>query len=101
MKKLFDIGPRAFVPPPKVTSSVVKFVPREKPLDAGPPGMLEKTAKAAFAQRRKMLRSSLKTLCAKPRRVLALAGIADHLRAEELTIEQFCTLAGIVATNRQ
>jgi 16S rRNA (adenine1518-N6/adenine1519-N6)-dimethyltransferase len=97
VKKLFDIGPRAFVPPPKVTSSVVQFVPRDKLLDAGPPGMLEKTVKAAFAQRRKMLRSSLKSLIPDPRSVLAQADIADRLRAEDLTVEQFCILARAIA----
>ena len=60
-KILFDISPAAFVPPPKVTSSVVRLVPREKP-DACDRRALEQVAAAAFGQRRKMLRQSLKSL---------------------------------------
>ncbi len=58
-KILFDISPKAFIPPPKVTSSVVEFFPRPDPLPCDRPA-LEKVTEAAFGQRRKMLRQSLK-----------------------------------------
>ena len=61
-KILFDVPPRAFVPPPKVTSSVVMLTPRPAPLAPAAKPILERVTAAAFGQRRKMLRSSLKTL---------------------------------------
>ena len=60
-KILFDIAPRAFVPAPQVTSSVVRLVPRPEPLPCDR-RLLERVAEAAFGQRRKMLRQSLKSL---------------------------------------
>jgi 16S rRNA (adenine1518-N6/adenine1519-N6)-dimethyltransferase len=91
-KLLFDVPPRAFVPPPKVTSSVVRLEPR---LDAAPVSVsaLEAVTAAAFGQRRKMLRSSLKSLWAEPGEVLAKAGIDPTSRAEQLGVEDFLRLA--------
>src|SRR5690606_7988434 len=90
---LFDLPPRAFTPPPKVTSSVVHLVPRAEPL----PGSLQKLeaiTRAAFGQRRKMLRQSLKPLGGES--LLLRAGIDPTRRAETLTIEEFLRLANAV-----
>jgi 16S rRNA (adenine1518-N6/adenine1519-N6)-dimethyltransferase len=92
-KILFDLPPRAFVPPPKVTSSVVLLVPRAVPLAPASKPVLERVTAAAFGQRRKMLRSSLKPLGLPVEPLLAAAGIAPTARAEELSVAQFCALA--------
>jgi 16S rRNA (adenine1518-N6/adenine1519-N6)-dimethyltransferase len=92
-KLLFDLPPRAFVPAPKVTSSVVSLIPRAMPLAPAAQPMLERVTAAAFGQRRKMLRSSLKTLAFPVEPLLAAAGIAPTARAEELSIAEFCALA--------
>jgi len=93
---LFDIAPSAFVPPPKVTSSLVALVPRANPL-ACERGALERVTQAAFGQRRKMLRQSLKSLGRDPLGLLAAAGIAPTARAEEIPIEGFVALARALA----
>jgi 16S rRNA (adenine1518-N6/adenine1519-N6)-dimethyltransferase len=92
---LFDIPPRAFVPPPKVTSSVVRIVPRPEPLAPADRLALERVTAAAFGQRRKMLRTSLKTLGIPVEPLLARAGVAPTARAEELTVADFCALARV------
>jgi len=91
-KRLFDIPPQAFTPPPKVTSSVVELKPRPAPL-AADRRTLERVTAAAFGQRRKMLRHSLRALGGDPAALLEAVGIAGTARAEELTIAQFCALA--------
>jgi 16S rRNA (adenine1518-N6/adenine1519-N6)-dimethyltransferase len=88
----FDIAPQAFTPPPKVTSSVVHLVPRAKPL-ACDPNMLERVVAAAFGQRRKMLRQSLKSLCLDTPALLAAADITPTRRAEEIDVAGFVALA--------
>lgn len=93
---LFDVSPKAFVPPPKVVSSVVSFVPRPAPL-ACDRRTLERVTEAAFGQRRKMLRQSLKTLGADPAGLLEQAGIAPTARAEEIAVEGFVRLANAFA----
>jgi 16S rRNA (adenine1518-N6/adenine1519-N6)-dimethyltransferase len=97
---LFDLPPRAFVPPPKVTSSVVSLVPRAAPLAPAAKPTLERVTAAAFGQRRKMLRSSLKTLGLPVGPLLAGAGIAPTARAEELSIAEFCALARALEAGR-
>jgi 16S rRNA (adenine1518-N6/adenine1519-N6)-dimethyltransferase len=97
VKPLFDIPASAFVPPPKVVSTVVQLVPRVAPLGACKMEDLERVTAAAFGQRRKMLRSSLRTLGTDSGALLKAAGIAPTLRAEELTVEEFCTLARLYA----
>ncbi len=92
-RKLFDIDRRAFTPPPKVVSSVVEFVPRDAPLAPADPKLLEQVTAAAFGQRRKMLRQSLRRLGVDAAALLEAAGITATRRAEELTIEEFCGLA--------
>jgi 16S rRNA (adenine1518-N6/adenine1519-N6)-dimethyltransferase len=89
---LFDIAPSAFVPPPKVTSSLVELVPRQMPLPCVSLA-LQKVTEAAFGQRRKMLRQSLKSLGRDPLPLLAAAGIAQTARAEEIPVEGFVALA--------
>jgi 16S rRNA (adenine1518-N6/adenine1519-N6)-dimethyltransferase len=89
---LFDVHPSAFVPPPKVTSSLVELVPRAEPL-ACDRTQLERVTEAAFGQRRKMLRQSLKTLGRDPLPLLAAAGIAPTARAEDIPVEGFVRLA--------
>lgn len=96
VRPLFDIPPRAFTPPPKVTSTVVAIVPRPQPLAPAALQVLEKVTAAAFGQRRKMLRQSLKTL-GPPAPWFEATGIAPTARAEELSVEDFCALARQVA----
>ena len=90
-KILFDIHPSAFVPPPKVTSSLVELVPRPDAL-ACDRALLERVTAAAFGQRRKMLRQSLKTLGVDPLPLLAATGIDPTARAEEIPVEGFVAL---------
>ena len=91
----FDISARAFTPPPKVTSSVVRLVPRVAPIACGSWQALESVTRAAFGQRRKMMRSSLRGLglAGDGAAVLAAAGIVPTARAEEVDISGFCALA--------
>lgn len=96
-EKLFDIAPSAFVPPPRVVSRVVRFVPREAPLAEADPRALERVLAAAFGQRRKMLRASLRQLPVDPEALLAAAGIEPTARAETLDIPAFCALARALA----
>ncbi|MCC6472086.1 MAG: 16S rRNA (adenine(1518)-N(6)/adenine(1519)-N(6))-dimethyltransferase RsmA [Alphaproteobacteria bacterium] len=91
-KLLFDIPPSAFTPPPKVTSSVVRLVPRDAPEPVAV-AALERVTQAAFGQRRKMLRQSLKSLGVDAIALLGAAGIAPEKRAEELDVAAFCALA--------
>jgi 16S rRNA (adenine1518-N6/adenine1519-N6)-dimethyltransferase len=96
--KLFDIDRRAFTPSPKVTSSVVQFTPEAPVMADCNSRALEKVTAAAFGQRRKMLRSSLKALAPDSEALLAEAGIDPQLRAEQLGIGDFCRLAVAVET---
>ena len=92
-KRLFDVPPRAFVPAPKVTSTLVQFSPRPTPLAQAPATALEQVTAAAFGQRRKMLRASLRALGTDPGPLLAAASIPGTWRAEELDVAGFCGLA--------
>jgi 16S rRNA (adenine1518-N6/adenine1519-N6)-dimethyltransferase len=89
---LFDVAPSAFVPPPKVTSALVRLEPRTAPL-ACDRRALERVAEAAFGQRRKMLRQSLKSLSGDAAALLAAAGIAPTARAEDIPVDGFVALA--------
>ena len=99
-KILFDISPAAFVPQPKVTSSVVRLVPRSSP-ETCDRRTLEQVAAAAFGQRRKMLRQSLKSLPADPIRLAAAAGIDPTRRAETIPISGFVAMARELANIRR
>lgn len=87
------LPPRAFTPPPKVASAVVSLVPRTPAPKGCSIGDLEAVTRAAFGQRRKMLRGSLKALGGDPGTVLDDAGIEPTARAEDLSIEAFERLA--------
>jgi 16S rRNA (adenine1518-N6/adenine1519-N6)-dimethyltransferase len=89
---LFDVAATAFVPVPKVTSTLVELVPRAAPLRCDAKA-LQRVTQAAFGQRRKMLRQSLRSLGGEPLALLAAAGLAETARAEEIPIEGFVALA--------
>jgi 16S rRNA (adenine1518-N6/adenine1519-N6)-dimethyltransferase len=89
---MFDVAPSAFVPPPKVTSSVVRLIPRASPLPCTRT-TLERVTAAAFGQRRKMLRQSLRSLGADPAPLLAAAAIDPTARAEDVPVAGFVALA--------
>lgn len=89
---LFDVPPRAFTPPPNVTSSIIQLIPRKAPL-ACDPDVLERVVAAAFGQRRKMLRQSLKKLDLDALALLSAAGIEETRRAEEIDVAGFVALA--------
>ena len=91
--RAFDVAPTAFVPPPRVTSTVVNLVPRDAPLAPANMAALEAVTAAAFGRRRKMLRSALGGLVEDPEAFLAREGIAATARAETLPPEAFCALA--------
>jgi 16S rRNA (adenine1518-N6/adenine1519-N6)-dimethyltransferase len=98
--RLFDIDPRAFVPPPKVVSSVVRLVPHAAPSPPADPTLMERVVAAAFGQRRKMLRQSLKAFTDDAEALLAKAGIDPTRRAETLSIAEFASLACAAAAPR-
>lgn len=91
-KILFDVSSQAFTPPPKVISSVVRLTPRLQP-KACDPKILARVTQAAFGQRRKMLRQSLKSLGVDPITLCEGAGLDPAARAETVTIDQFVALA--------
>jgi 16S rRNA (adenine1518-N6/adenine1519-N6)-dimethyltransferase len=90
---LFDVHRSAFTPPPKITSSVVRFDLLKAPRGEAQLEALERVTAAAFGQRRKMLRSSLKALSPKCDQMLEAAGIEPTARAEEISVEGFAALA--------
>jgi len=96
---LFDVPAAAFTPPPKVTSSVVELVPRTTPA-ACDPKLLGQITQAAFGQRRKMLRQSLKGLGVEPTLLLEDAGIEPTKRAEEIELGGFVALANALQHRR-
>jgi 16S rRNA (adenine1518-N6/adenine1519-N6)-dimethyltransferase len=91
-KILFDISPAAFVPQPKVTSSLVRLTPRSAP-EPCDRRALEQVAAAAFGQRRKMLRQSLKSLPAEPARLALAADVDLKRRAETVPVSGFVAMA--------
>ena len=93
VRRLFDIDRRAFTPPPKVASTVVELLPRAAPLAPADGSVLAQVTAAAFGQRRKMLRQSLRSLGVDVMSLLTATGIEATRRAEELSIEEFCALA--------
>ena len=90
-KILFDVNRSAFVPPPAVTSSIVRLEPLAEPVAPARLAALERVTAAAFGQRRKMLRQSLKSLGGES--LLEKAGIDPTARAEQLDVAQFAALA--------
>ncbi len=96
VRKLFDVNRSAFTPPPNVTSSIVQLNPYVTPSPVCAVSTLERVTEAAFGQRRKMLRSSLKSLGVNPEWLLASAGIDPQLRAEQLPVADFARLAALL-----
>ena len=88
----FDVARTAFTPPPKVTSSVVHLVPKRGATEV-PAAALEAVTRAAFGQRRKMLRSALKSLRTPPDTLLEAAGLTGTERAEDVAVEKFVAMA--------
>jgi len=93
VRRLFDVPPSAFVPPPKVTSSVARLTPRPSDQRLADLAPLERVTAAAFGQRRKMLRGSLSGIFADPVPVLQGLGLSPTARAEELSVADFVRLA--------
>lgn len=93
----FEVPPRAFTPPPKVTSAVVQIDPLEAPRFPADAAVLQRITALAFGQRRKMLRASLRSLGPDAEALLVAAGIDPTERAEQVPIENFCRLAVLVA----
>ena len=92
----FNVSKQVFTPPPKVASSVVSVIPRPAPLAPADWQALETVTAAAFGQRRKMLRSSLKPLSLGLGLDLGALGIEPPVRAEDLSVEEFCAIARAV-----
>ncbi len=92
---LFTLPPDAFTPPPKVSSAIVSFTPRAQPLPACDVHILGRVTAAAFGQRRKMLRQSLKTLTPDPEPLLSATGIDGTRRGETLTVSDFARMAAV------
>lgn len=98
VRRLFEVAPSAFVPPPKVVSAVVRLTPRPASQRLDELGQLEKVTAAAFGQRRKMLRGSLQGLFRDPVPVLEGLGLSPTARAEELSVDDFVQLAQALAS---
>ncbi|TBR21337.1 MAG: ribosomal RNA small subunit methyltransferase A, partial [Reyranella sp.] len=96
VRRLFDVAPTAFVPPPKVTSAVARLTPRPPAARLADLGPLERVTAAAFGQRRKMLRGSLASVFADPVAILERLGLPPTARAEEFTVDDFVRLAGVL-----
>ena len=90
---VMELPPEAFTPPPKVHSAVVHFDALAEPRFPAPAGLLSSTVAMAFNQRRKMLRSSLKSASPDIENMLRDAGLEPTARAEEISLEGFCALA--------
>jgi 16S rRNA (adenine1518-N6/adenine1519-N6)-dimethyltransferase len=99
-RRLFDVAPGAFSPPPAVVSAVVELRPRAEPLAPADAATLERVTAAAFGKRRKMLRQSLRSLGLDAGALCAAAGIDPTRRAETLSIPEFCALARAVSARR-
>jgi len=97
---LFDVNPSAFVPPPKVTSSLVRLLPRAEPLPCDR-DLLETVTQAAFGQRRKMLRQSLRSLGGNTPGLIEAAGLEPTARAEDISVSGFVSLARALAAHRR
>ena len=94
--KLFEVGPSAFVPPPKIMSAVVRLTPRPPDRRLSDLRPLEKVTAAAFGQRRKMLRGALQGLFGDPVAALEGLGLSPTARAEELSVGDFVRLAKVL-----
>jgi 16S rRNA (adenine1518-N6/adenine1519-N6)-dimethyltransferase len=93
VRSVMHLPARAFVPPPKVASSLIQLTPRPQPLAPADKACLERVLAAAFQQRRKMLRVSLRSLGERPDALLEAAGVPPTARAEQIDVAGFCRLA--------
>ena len=100
VRPLLQLPARAFVPPPQVDSSLLQLTPRPAPLAPAAQRDLERVLQAAFGQRRKMLRASLRAVDPDSEGLLAAAGVPATARAEEIDVEGFCRLARSHAARR-
>lgn len=91
INRLFDVGPGAFHPPPKVKSSIIRLTPRQQQFESTLQSRFDLLVRTAFSQRRKTLRNSLGKLV--DASTLVRAGINPQSRAESLTIDDFLSLA--------
>ena len=98
---MFQIPARAFTPPPRVDSAVVTLKPYQIPPHKADPKVLEEITRAAFGQRRKMLRSAFRQLNVDENRLLTEAAITPTRRAEEITIKEFSALARALSRLRK
>ncbi len=98
---VFTVDAKAFTPPPKVTSAVVEFIPQPPPDDPPPVAAISAITAAAFGQRRKMLRQSLKSTGIDPAILLNAAGLDETLRAENVTVAEFVTMARAFQETRE
>ena len=96
---LFNVNPSAFVPPPKVTSSVLRIVPKPAPAPCDR-RLLETVTQAAFGQRRKMLRQSLRSLDSDLPALFGVTGLDPTARAEDIPVDGFVALAQALAVHR-
>ena len=93
---VMQLPPGAFTPPPKVSSSVVQLTALPEPRYPADAQVLSRVVAAAFNQRRKMLRAALKSLTPDIEDHLRAAGIAPTERAEQVSLEGFCSLARVL-----
>lgn len=96
VEQLFHVSPKAFTPPPAVNSTVVKLTPRPQPLAPAKRETLERVTAAAFGQRRKMLRQSLRSLTPDTEALCRACDVDPMARAETLSVAQFCALARVI-----
>jgi len=97
---VLNLPREAFTPPPKVASAVVDLIPHAEPNPPCKPKVLAQVTAAAFGQRRKMLRVSLKQLVPEPEALLDAVGIAPTLRGEDVSVKDFARLALLVERSR-
>jgi 16S rRNA (adenine1518-N6/adenine1519-N6)-dimethyltransferase len=96
VKKAFDVKPGSFFPPPKIHSSVVTLTPKQEQLPLVVRSKVKEIINLAFAQRRKMLKTSLKNISSDILQILETCGIEASLRAENLTIKDYIEIAKIL-----
>jgi len=99
-ERVFDIPPQAFLPPPKVTSSVVHIQLNQATHHAFSFQTLEMITRGAFSQRRKLIKKSLKTVLQEPEKMLEQAGINPMIRPQEITVAEYCKLATLVESQQ-
>ena len=97
IEKLFEVPPTAFTPAPKVTSAIVKLIPKKNPIKARDENLFSAIVTAAFGQRRKTIRNSLKPYADSD--MLVEAGIDPGIRPENVSLRQFIDFANLVSNN--